>query len=106
MSISVQPNYRNYNPTFEGNKMKAVGKFMKNQKDHIIVQIGTQGISQLFITSFEPTSLLARKLGTDISEFIAYGKKISPKYQATNIFAWLMEGAKCINKGINKIVNK
>lgn len=98
-------------PSFSGNLSQKAGRsirnFAKNQKTHLF----TQGVTWTTMEGLSPSpsfgSAILRKVVFDLGELIGTASAkapISPKYQATNIFSYIMTGIKKLNKlkGKNK----
>lgn len=92
MTINIQQNYNS--PTFQGNKMKAVGKFLENQYQHML----TQSITFVATESIHPSTslqeLIIKKGCCDLGEV--------PKKQCTNLFSWVYSGLKTVLNKIHK----
>lgn len=103
MSLSINSNYSQ--PSFGSSKFLAkAGNFAKNRIDHIVIQGGVWGILEVFSPmSPDLKHLLIRKLGVDFAEAILKSNEgISAKKEFFNVFAYLADGVKVVQKAFSK----
>lgn len=103
--MNISPT-NNYTPAFgSSNLLNKAGQFAKKQALHVFVQSACWTGAELTSPSPNLKHLLIRKISVDSLEVIAnalHKVKTTGNSQCTNVFAWLLDGARAVGKMFNK----